>query len=110
MLDSQVTDDEITRTYLIISWDLASKQYVVGLQVYYVKQAKICETIYLDNQTLGRISQRLLEVCQLSNRFNSHHIKPVKNYYEAYHLCNSSLNPIDRRNKGAYVSELEVLL
>ena len=28
MLESQVSDDENTRTFLNISWDTASKQYV----------------------------------------------------------------------------------
>ena len=59
MLDGQVTDDEISRTCLSISWDPAIKQYVVGLRFYYVKEAKDFETFYLDNQTLGSISQRL---------------------------------------------------
>ena len=107
MLDSQVTDDEITRTCLSISWDPAMIQYVVGLRVYYVKEAKVCETIHLDNQTLGSISQRLPEVCRLLNTFNSHHTKPVKNYKEAYQLCNMALNPIDRRNWGACEFELD---
>ena len=109
MLDSQVTDNEISRTCLSISWDTAIKQYVVGLRVYYVKETKICETIYLDNQTLSSLRQRLLEVCQFLNQFNCQHSKPLKNYYEAYHLCNSSLNAIDRRKWGACEFELEVL-
>ena len=40
MLDSQVTDDEISRTCLSISWDPAIKQYVVGIRVYYLKKQK----------------------------------------------------------------------
>ena len=108
MLDSQVTDDEISLTSLSISWDLAIKQYVVGLRVYYVKEAKVFETIYLDNQTVGSISQRLPEVCRLLNTFYSHHTKPVKNYNEACQLCNLSLNAIDRRKWGACEFELPV--
>ena len=110
MLDSQVTDDEITRTCLSITWDAAINQYVVGLRVYYVKEAKLFETIYLDNQTLGFISDRLPEVCRLLNTFNSHHTKPVKNYKEAYQLCNLSLIAIDRRKWGACEFELPVPL
>ena len=110
MLESQVNDDENTRTFLNISWDTASKQYVLGLRVYYVKEAKVCETIYLDHQLLSRISQRLPEVCRLLNSFNCHHTRPVKNYQEAYHLCNTSLNAEDRRKWGACEFELEVLL
>ena len=110
MLDNQVTDNEISRTCLSISWDPAIKQYVVGLRVYYVKEAKVFETIYLDNQTLGSISQRLPEVCRLLNSFNSHHTKPVKNYLESYHLCNSSLNVEDRRKWGACEFDLPVPL
>ena len=110
MLDSQVTDDEISRTCLSISWDPAIKQYVVGLRFYYVKEAKGFETIYVDNQTLGSISQRLPEVCRLLNSFNSHHTKPVKNYQEAYQLCNSSLNVEDRCKWGACEFELPVPL
>ena len=109
MLDSQVTDDEISRTCLSISWDPPIKQYVVGLRVYYVKEAKGFETIYLDNQSLGSINDRLPEVCRLLNRFNSHVIKPVKNYQEAYKLCNCSLNVEDCRKWGACLFELPVL-
>ena len=108
MLNIQVTDDEISRTCLSISWDPAIKQYVVGLQFYYVKEAKGFETIYLDIQTLGSIRQRLPEVCRLLNTINSHHTKPVQNYQEAYHLCNSSLNVEDRRKWGACEFELPV--
>ena len=110
MLESQVTDDENSRTFLNISWSPAINQYVLGLRVYYVNGAKISETIYLDNKTLGFISDRLPEVCRLLNNFNCHHTRPVKNYNEAYQLCNSSLNAIDRRKLGACVFKLEVLL
>ena len=106
MLQSKVTDDETTRTFFHISWDPGSNQYVFGLRVYYVKESQFFETIYFDNKTLGIINQRLPEVCRLLNAFNCHHIKPVKNYNEAYHLCNRSLNPIDCRNWGACEFEL----
>ena len=107
ILESKVTDDESTRTFFHIDWDSANKQYVFGLRVFYVKESKVCETIYFDNQTLGIITQRLPEVCRLLNKFNSHHTKPVKNYKEAYQLCNMALNPIDRRNWGACEFELD---
>ena len=106
MLDSQVTDDEISRTCVSISWDPAIKQYVVGLRVYYVKEAKLFETIYLDNQTLGSINDRSPEVCRLLNRFNLHDTRPVKNYLEAYKLCNSSLTVVDRCKWDACLFEL----
>ena len=42
------------------------------------------------------------------NTFNSHHIKPVKNYNEAYQLCHLSLNAEDRQKWGAIDFELPV--
>ena len=110
MLETQIIDSETTRMFCAISWDLANKQYVYGLRVYYVKDSRVCETIYLDNQTLGSIIQRLPEICQLLNTFNSHLTERAKNYYEAYHLCNLSLNDEDRPKLGAIDFELPVSL
>ena len=108
MLEIQIIDNETTRIYCSISWDVANKQYVLGLRVYYVKESRVCETLYLDNRTLGSITQREPEVCRLLNTFNSHHTKPVKNYNEAYQLCNLSLNVEDCRKWGACEFELPV--
>ena len=110
MLETQIIDNETTRSFCSISWDLANKQYVFGLRVYYVEESRVCETIYLDNRSLGSITQREPEVCRLLNTFNSHHTKPVKNYNEAYQLCNLSLNAEDRRKWGACEFELPVPL
>ena len=107
MLESKVTDDDTTRTFVHISWDPAINQYVFGLRIYYVKESQVFETVYLDHQTLSIITQRLPEVVRLLNSFNTHQTKPVKNYNEAYQLCNLSLNPIDRRNWGACEFELD---
>ena len=82
-------------------------QYVFGLRVYYVKESQVCETNYVDKQTLGIITQRLPEVCRLLNKFNSHDTKPVKSYKETYQLCNMALNPIDRRIWSASEFELD---
>ena len=80
MLETQIIDNETTRIFCSISWDVANKQYVFGLRVYYIKESRVCETLYLDNRTLGSITQREPEVCRLLNTFNSHHAKPVYNY------------------------------
>ena len=110
MLETQIIDNETIRIFCSISWDLANKRYVFGLRVYYVEESRVCETIYLDNRTLGSITKREPEVCRLLNAFNSHQTKPVKNYNEAYQLCNLSLNAKDRRKWGACEFEIQVSL
>ena len=109
MLESKITD-ETTRSFFHISWDLAKQQYVFGLRVYFVEESQAFETIYLDFQTLGIIYQHLPEVFRLLSKFHNHISKPVKNYNEAYQLCNTSLNPIDRRNWAASEFEIAVHL
>ena len=84
---SNISGNKGNRTYFIISWDSEKNQYVFKLREYYGKDSQVSETIYLDNQKLSSINQRLPDVVGLLNKFNYHHTIPVKNYIEVNRLC-----------------------
>ena len=106
VLMSNISGDKDNRTYFIISWDTEKNQYVFKLREYYGKDSQVSETIYLDNQKLSSINQRLPEVVGLLNKFNFHHTIPVKNYIEVNRLCDMFLTPNDRLNWIVLVFDL----
>ena len=109
ILRSNIGDDGDNRTNFIISWDSIKHQYVLELREYYgdIIFSHVSETINLNNQKLNIFNQRLPEVVELLNKFNSHHTIPVNNYIEVNRLCDKFLTANDRLNWNVLVFNLD---